>query len=158
MANSDPFSVIDGKTAQPEHRDQLFEWTVMVYLAGDNNLSDEMVWAVKELYRVGAPPGVAVTVQFDPKARGRSTHFFRLPSREGKVDNDGVCPILAGAELGETNSDASAIADFVVRSMHAAKARRYMLILSGHGGGILGDFLTDLTALRNAATSLTIPD
>src|SRR5262245_41163150 len=68
--------------------DKRKQWTIMVYLAGDNNLSDEMVWALKELYRVGAPAGVTVTVQFDPSAKGSSTRYFRMPAHGIKVDVD----------------------------------------------------------------------
>ncbi len=55
-----------------------YTWTFMLYLAGDNNLSDEMVWALKEIFRVGTPEGVAVTVQFDPEEPDRSTRFYHL--------------------------------------------------------------------------------
>ena len=46
------------------------EWTVMVYLAGDNNLSEEMIYAIKEMYRVGTNNQFEVIVKFDPSAIG----------------------------------------------------------------------------------------
>jgi len=46
------------------------EWTVMIYLAGDNNLSEECVWAIKELYRVGLGSDIAVVAQYDSVAPG----------------------------------------------------------------------------------------
>src|SRR5215813_13014856 len=33
---------------------QLNNWTIMVYLAGDNNLSEEMVYALKSMQLVGS--------------------------------------------------------------------------------------------------------
>src|SRR5262245_46426865 len=47
------------------------KWTVMIYLAGDNNLAAEMIWSIKEMKRVNniGPDGpVTVLVLFDPPA------------------------------------------------------------------------------------------
>ena len=33
------------------------DWTVMVYLAGENNLAEEMVYALKSMQLVGSQPG-----------------------------------------------------------------------------------------------------
>jgi hypothetical protein len=135
-------------------------WTMMFYLAGDNNLSDEMVWALKEVYRVGTPKGVAVTLQFDPLAEGRSTRFYSPPTSRDPFDADGVFPILHDYELPETDcGDPGVLVDFVRRSVEVAPARYYMLILAGHGSGVVGDFLTDEDAKREVQPgSLSIPD
>jgi hypothetical protein len=46
-------------------------WNVMVYQAGDNNLSEEMLWALKDMVSVGSDPNfrkkARVIVQFDPR-------------------------------------------------------------------------------------------
>ena len=42
------------------------QWTVMVYLAGDNNLREECLWAIKEIKRVKVKNEVTVTALFDP--------------------------------------------------------------------------------------------
>ena len=44
-------------------------WTIMVYLAGDNNLSSEMIYTIKEMKRakrLGAKGEITVLVLFDP--------------------------------------------------------------------------------------------
>src|ERR1044071_6241645 len=46
------------------------QWTVMIYLSGDNNLSEECVWAIKEMYRVGLKQEIAVVAQYKSIARG----------------------------------------------------------------------------------------
>jgi Clostripain family len=133
-------------------------WTIMVYLAGDNNLSDEMVWALKEIYRVGAPEGVAVTLQFDPLSANRSTRFYVAPSSDARIDLDGIFPILHDDAFPEVDSgNPNTVVDFVLRSSRAAPADHYVLILSGHGSGIVGDFLGDAQAGRST-NSLGIPD
>jgi Clostripain family len=43
------------------------DWTVMVYLAGDNNLTDESVYALTEMKKVGTSERVNIIAQFDPK-------------------------------------------------------------------------------------------
>jgi hypothetical protein len=46
-------------------------WTVLVYMAGDNNLTEEMTWGLQEMRKACAKPGVAdkmnLVVQFDPR-------------------------------------------------------------------------------------------
>jgi Clostripain family len=135
-------------------------WTIMIYLAGDNNLSDEMVWALKELYRVGTPEKVAVTVQFDAVAEGRTTRRYRVPTKADLLDLDGVFPILHDDVLPEVDSgDPDVLADFIQWSIETAPASHYMLVLSGHGGGVVGDFLTDTDRKPQLQPgSLTIPD
>src|SRR6266404_1415634 len=56
-----------GKGKQ-ESEQELKDWTVMVYLAGDNNLSEECVWSLKEMYRTGVNGNIALVVQIDPRA------------------------------------------------------------------------------------------
>jgi hypothetical protein len=143
----------------PGAQEKKYAWTIMLYLAGDNNLSDEMVWALKEVYRVGTPEGIAVTLQFDPLARGSSTRFFLAPSSGQAIDVDGIFPILHDEDLPEVDDgDPDTVAEFVVRSMKAAPARYYMLILAGHGSGIVGDFLTETDQAGSPRpSSLTIP-
>ena len=44
-----------------------FLWTVMVYLAGDNNLTDESVFALTEMKQVNTDDRIAVIAQLDPR-------------------------------------------------------------------------------------------
>src|SRR4030095_721605 len=56
------------------------KWNVMVYLAGDNNLSEEMVHDLQEMQRAGAPADfkkkVRVVAQFDPRGTGPQRFDF----------------------------------------------------------------------------------
>src|SRR5881628_362305 len=71
-------------------------WTLMVYFAGDNNLSEEMIYAIKEMYRVGVTEDVAVIVQFDPSAIGAPVRRY-LISREKLTDDIAKSPEIAAA-------------------------------------------------------------
>ena len=42
-----------------------FKWTLMVFLAGDNNLSEECIYALNEMKKVGSTAQVAVIVELD---------------------------------------------------------------------------------------------
>src|SRR5262245_30677938 len=48
------------KNARP-----LKKWTFMVYLAGDNNLSEEMIFALKGMHTVGSTDDVQVVAWSD---------------------------------------------------------------------------------------------
>jgi hypothetical protein len=55
------------------------DWNVMVYLAGDNNLSSEMVWALTEMERVRPrfkKTATAVSARFDPSGAGPRSYDF----------------------------------------------------------------------------------
>ena len=54
-----------------------FLWTVMVYLAGDNNLTDESVFALTEMKNaVISDDRVAVIAQLDPKSGSIPSHRY----------------------------------------------------------------------------------
>lgn len=159
------------------------KWTVMIYLAGDNNLSSEMIYAIKEMKRVGKIGfGQAVTVLalFDP-ARGLPTQAYIIES--GDKDNelmgqahhvsavigeksDGrrsttfiLNPIINPNE--DTNivpfntGDPEPLFQFISYGFIACPAEHYMVILSGHGSGADEDFLLKDESSRD---SLTIPE
>jgi hypothetical protein len=42
------------------------EWTVMVYMAGDNSLSAECIWALTEMKKAASSDQINVIAQFDP--------------------------------------------------------------------------------------------
>src|SRR5215475_4875569 len=66
------------------------KWTVMVCLAGDNNLSSEMIYAIKEMKRVekvGPHGDVTAIVLFDP-SEGLPTQSYVINSDSpGDVDD-----------------------------------------------------------------------
>lgn len=59
------------------------KWTVMICLAGDNNLSSEMIYNIKELKRVKLPDTITVIALFDP-AKGLPTQGYVI----NPVDED----------------------------------------------------------------------
>ena len=51
-------------------------WTIMLYLAGDNNLADECVYALTQVKEVDTDKRVRVVAQFDPTGRKVRTRRF----------------------------------------------------------------------------------
>ena len=57
-------------------------WTVMVYLAGDNNLSTECLFALTEMKKAHPGEHINVVAQFDPRDEFLPTHRY-LINRNG---------------------------------------------------------------------------
>jgi hypothetical protein len=49
------------------------DWTVMVYLAGENSLAEEMVYALKSMKLIGSEPGTYEAVALYDGGRGPVT-------------------------------------------------------------------------------------
>lgn len=58
-----------------EKRD-IKEWTLMFYLASDNDLAPSVVSQLKSIKQAGFHQQVNVVVQFDPQSEGTPTHVF----------------------------------------------------------------------------------
>ncbi len=106
------------------------QWTVMVYLAGDNNLDAAGVADLGEMKKVGSNDDINVVAQFDRRGKGIGTARYYL--RAGttlKAD-------MIGASLGETDDgDPKALENFIGWAMKAYPARRYLIVLWNHGNG-----------------------
>ena len=143
------------------------DWTVMVYMSGDNNLSEEMVWSLKEMYRVGIKDEIGVVARYDSRVggiydfdigalerpqpvrisnEGDEYEKGRQSSQKGHCfrneDKDGRLKDR-GASTGDDDlmASATALKDFVIKSARKHKAENYMLVLSGHAGGTSEEFL-----------------
>ncbi len=115
------------------------EWTVMIYMAADNDLEGPALTDLDEIESGLPESGVNVVVMID-RSRGYAEelgnwHDSRVllmkPNREeGRVDLQEL------ARIGEVNTgDPKTLSDFISFSMNRFPARRYGLILWDHGGG-----------------------
>lgn len=57
------------------------KWTVMAYLAGDNNLTDNCVYSLNEMKEVGSDELINIFAQFDPQDEFLQTHRYRIRKR-----------------------------------------------------------------------------
>jgi Clostripain family len=134
-------------------------WLVMLYLAGDNNLTEEMVRALQSLGAADPMPGTRIVAQLDPSGLGLPTQRYDFTSvRPGQSLDAYLQPCCAIAETNTGNPNA--LSDFIkwandlpwTDSSHP-KPERQLLILSGHGSGTTEDFLLKDD---NAADALSI--
>ena len=138
------------------------EWTVMVYMSADNNLSEECVWSLKEIMRAGQNDKVGIMVQLDPsatriqrfdlsanrtprrpqKAATKPSSMLARLSKETGRSVRSLDSILRVRE--DTMASVKALKEFIIASKEAHPAKRYLLVLSGHGQGSIGrSFLQD---------------
>jgi hypothetical protein len=83
------------------------QWTVMVYLAGDNNLESAGVIDLNEMKRAGSSDQVNVIAQFDRQGKNIATKRYYI-RKAGTLAKDVV------GSLGETNmGDPHVLEDFI---------------------------------------------
>ncbi len=102
------------------------KWTFMVYLAGDNNLSEAGEIDLGEMSSVGSSDDVNIVAEFD--RIGDDAH-----SKRYYVQKDNLKELV---DLGETDcGDPNVLLDFISWAAENFHAKRYALILWNHGGG-----------------------
>ncbi len=151
----------------------------MIYLAGDNNLTDECVHALTQMKQVESLDDISVVAQFDPKGGRLRAHRYEIkPISKTRLLSDDYIEWgknekkfyhkdykdyaaerrrqsgRADEEYLETNTGSPVtLFNFVTWCIENRKADCYMLVLSGHGGGTeKGYLLRD----ENPSDALTI--
>lgn len=121
------------------------KWTVLVYMAGDNDLESFAHMNLLEMQGLPSDQHLHVVAQFD--GRSQFTYRFRLfPGGNEPV----------GEPLGETNTgDPVILTDFITWGQKYFPAEHTALVIWNHGTGLRNlpaDF--DYSRLRSAETSL----
>jgi hypothetical protein len=114
-----------------------------VYLAGDNNLSEEMVWSLQEMNAASREPQVRDRIDL-------AAIFDPLGGAPRRYDFSTSTSLSASEPARPTTEDPGKLLGELVAGMGPV---RRILVLSGHGSGAVGDFLSD----ENPASSLSIP-
>ena len=100
------------------------KWTLLVYMAADNDLDVAAPLDLKEMQQVGSTANVTVLVQYDT----RST-----PTRRYKVERDRLVLL---DDLGELSmAEPATLRDFIVAGIQRYPAEHYAVILWDHGNG-----------------------
>jgi len=118
-----------GKRAAAAKANAVADWTVLVYLAGDNNLDGAGVVDLLEMKKVGSSDRVHVLAQFDRSGVKQTTKRYRL-SQGTKLAADVL------EDLGETNTgDPKVLREFLSWGVTTYPARHYLVVLWNHGSG-----------------------
>jgi hypothetical protein len=105
------------------------KWTVMVWMAGDNNLQDAGEQDLREMKKVGSTNDIDVVVQFD-RMTGQNTRRYHV-QKGTPLQNDEV------QSLGPTNTgDPKVATEFFIWAMKTFPADRFLASFWNHGGGI----------------------
>jgi hypothetical protein len=125
-------------TPPPEDK----EWTVLVYMAGDNDLEPYLVNNLISLEKVGTSPKINIVAELDRGDKPRSPVTKWKGSRRFLVQkSDDPKKIMSPAvqDLGDVNmADPKHLSDFVQWGMKNYPAKHYMLIINDHGYGFMG--------------------
>jgi len=144
------------------------EWTVMVYLASDNNLEPVAIRDFNEMEMVGSSKDVNVVVQidripfevlnqigegiYDNDSNGNWTGTRRYYVTQD-MDMESISSILK-LDLGEKNmGNPQTLMSFVQWAIENYPAQKYMLVLWNHGGGF-----RSLTGSRDICWDVTNGD
>jgi hypothetical protein len=105
------------------------QWTVMVYLAGDNNLDSAGIVDLKEMKKVGSTDQINVIAQFDRQGKNLSTNRYYI-QKGGTLTKDVV------GSLGETDmGDPHVLEDFIKWGIKNYPGEHYLLVVWNHGNG-----------------------
>ena len=131
----------------PRQEDPSRLWTILVYLAADNDLEPPGVADLNEM-EAGIPAsGVEVIVLMDRAQGFSNADGDWTDARVYRIRQDGnpetsASPILK--KLGEINmGDPAVLAAFVEGGLKAFPAKRTMLVMWDHGGGWAGMAMDD---------------
>jgi hypothetical protein len=120
-------------------------WTILVYLAGDNNLDGAGTTDLMEMKKVGSSASINVVAQFD-RASGKGTSK-RYVLRKGTTLAADIV-----ADLGETNTgDPAVLKDFLTWGIKTYPAQHTLAVLWNHGAGwddsnlFAGDYFSGAT-------------
>ncbi len=126
------------------------DWTVMVFLNGDNDLYKDAWQDFDSLEVVGSTDQVKVIVQFDPFWGDAARYIVEKDTLSNHISS----PVLES--LGEANmGDGVELADFVRFCAENYPARRYALIVWDHGTGFKSK---DISFDESPEDSITIPE
>lgn len=148
---------LPGKSARFTATTRYPYWTVMVYMAADNDLAVEGIFDIDEMEAAGVDPEVQVVVQaeFNPihlAFEGCDASCFNRPNFntfryaiKGQ-GQDVFGPNGAAIDLGNRDmTDPAQLREFISWSKENYPAERYALVLWNHGGGYTG-LIQDITS------------
>lgn len=136
------------------------DWTVLVYMASDNDLESSALADLREIAQVGSSARVTVVAQVD---RMTSSQGWDSPTAgnwsgtkrfliEPGMEPDAAMAIACLDEL--NTGDPDTLSDFIAWGMDTYPATHYALILWSHGGSWMG-LASDETS---GGDSLSLPE
>ncbi|MBN1565598.1 MAG: hypothetical protein JXA10_17265, partial [Anaerolineae bacterium] len=123
---------------------RIADWTVMVYMAADNNLETFALADLNEMELVGSSEAINIVVQVDRAADYDAGDGDWTDTRRYFIQNDRRATNVASERvddgaLGELDtSDPATLADFGIWAITTYPANHYALVIWDHGGSWQG--------------------
>jgi methionine-rich copper-binding protein CopC len=118
------------------------DWTVMVYMAADNNLESYALLDLNELEQVGNLSGLSITTLVDRSSTYSTDDGNWSDTRVGAIEFDSSSSFVslsAENSWGELDTgNTQTLTDFILWSVANRPAENYALVIWNHGGGIDG--------------------
>ncbi len=129
------------------------DWTILVYMAADNNLFPFALWDLYEMEaayrtkdRAGSTPKVDLVVQVDGTAPDdlRRLHIYSGPVQYAPRQKDDFTsatlddvksPIIEKLDEKKNDSEKRRLEDFLVWAQEKYPSKNYMVVVWGHGQG-----------------------
>lgn len=112
-----------------------YTWTYMVYVGGDNNLSEAAFTDIGEMESVGSSSDVAIVVQAEFSTEYSDTNLDST-YRCFVSGDDGCIDMSDGTDIGDTDMGSSAaLQAFIEWAMENYSADNYALVIWDHGAG-----------------------
>lgn len=136
-------------TAATEVQD---DWTIMVYMAADNNLESFGIGDLNEMESVTLPSGVNVSVLLDRAPGYDTSNGNWTDTRVGSVSHDSNTSTIGSTltSIGEKDTgNAATLTSFINQAVAANPANHYGLVVWDHGGGLSGTSWDDSNGNNN---------
>jgi len=115
------------------------EWTIMVYMNGDNDLEGKIIGDLNEMEQATISSSINVIVQIDRAVGYDATNGDWTTCRRYKVVKDANTAIIGSSliqDIGEVDMGSpQTLADFAKWTIEKYPAKKYSLIMSDHGSG-----------------------
>jgi len=136
-----------------ENGDGGAEWTIMVYMDGDNDLETNIIDDFAEMAAIGSTARIKLVALADTMTITEGTHWYFIEEGDRPIDlENGThtcdCEEFAGGCPGELNmGDGKTLEYFISTAVANAPAENYMLVLWDHGAswyGVCEDWSSEL--------------
>lgn len=115
------------------------QWTVLVYMNGDNDLAPYTFADLKEMMRIGSSTAVDIVVQQDTDDNEGSRRYH---VQRGENFSDSLIAILPEQDSGKMQT----LVDFLAFGVKHYPAQHYMVIVWSHGTGYAGGISPDYSS------------
>lgn len=124
------------------------EWTIMVYLAGDNDLRNFLLRNLQQMISAGSTDRINIVVHLDIKLANRKKASYWLLVNQNEIVRLNLDPATQVMDSGNPNT----LQTFGAWAISNFPAEQYCLILSDHGTGIIDPEKGKITNISNLFT------